>query len=506
MSLGRLRRLRIRRRDDRGAVAVIVAVSMLMLTVTAALVLDFGVVRLDRQQNKLAADAAVAAGLQAADKGTGDFYNATAVCAAYAFLKANREQLSGLPAGVCASPSTTQICVAGDPTTDFTYNATTTSGNKTFEVWIKSRYRVAETTGGGSFPDESSMTSLSADTGDGTKQGCDQLAVIIRQKTRPGLGQLISSGDLVSRTRSVGRVSDGPPESPYALLILERHDCDALANSSGGAGGRIDVSGFDTHPANIHVDSDGTGAQCMSKPIIEGKNPGTCPDPGLARRIHLRRRGGPRGPRRRRSRPDHRGGHLQHQRRDPQDLRRPLPRHQPDAPRPGDPEGPRQGLPARRHQRGQRRRSGFHGGGRGHGTGRLHDFRLHRDRHHRGGQGVREVCELQQGRRLPQRHGRDLHRSGRLGQAVDACGDPGLHRRRNLPCRRPGRNEVRGARQQRRVLPDHLLGNRGAGTAVHQERLAEDCRRIILPGMQHHRHHDGRGRRRVSPMRRAPTS
>ena len=254
---------------------------MLMLTVTAALVLDFGVVRLDRQQNKLAADAAVAAGLQAADKGTGDFYNATAVCAAYEFLKANREQLSGLPAGVCAAPSAAQVCVPGSPGTDFTYNATTTSGNKSFEVWIKSSYKVGEATGGGTFPDETSMTSLAADTGDSVKQGCDQLAVIIRQKTKPGLGQLISSGDLVSRTRSVGRVSDGPPESPYALLILERHDCDALANASGGAGGRIDVTGFDTHPAMIHVDSDGTGSQCPSKPIVEGKNPGTCPDPAL---------------------------------------------------------------------------------------------------------------------------------------------------------------------------------------------------------------------------------
>ena len=61
-----LRELRRRRRsDERGVVAVIVAVSMTALLVAVGMVLDFGLVRIDRQVDKAAADSATAAGLQA---------------------------------------------------------------------------------------------------------------------------------------------------------------------------------------------------------------------------------------------------------------------------------------------------------------------------------------------------------------------------------------------------------------------------------------------------------
>ena len=61
--------------DERGAVAIVVALSMVMLLVTAAMVLDFGVVRVDRQRAKSTADSAVMAGMRAADGKTGDVYS-----------------------------------------------------------------------------------------------------------------------------------------------------------------------------------------------------------------------------------------------------------------------------------------------------------------------------------------------------------------------------------------------------------------------------------------------
>ena len=116
------------------------AVTVSALLITGGIVLDFGLVRWERQTNKSAADGAVAAGLQAADNGTGDVYNSSAVCGAYEFLKVSRNVFSGLPADVCATVNTSQTCVPGDSTTNVAYHGTTTAGSKRFEVWIKMPY------------------------------------------------------------------------------------------------------------------------------------------------------------------------------------------------------------------------------------------------------------------------------------------------------------------------------------------------------------------------------
>ena len=54
---------RSRSHDERGAVAILVALFLTALLIGAAMVLDFGLARVDRQVNKSAADAAVVAGL-----------------------------------------------------------------------------------------------------------------------------------------------------------------------------------------------------------------------------------------------------------------------------------------------------------------------------------------------------------------------------------------------------------------------------------------------------------
>ncbi|MGN6578153.1 MAG: TadE/TadG family type IV pilus assembly protein, partial [Nocardioides sp.] len=102
--------------DERGAVAIVVALSMVMLLVAAAMVLDFGVVRVDRQRAKATADSAVMAGMRAADGKTGDVYSFRAVCAALSFLRANDDRMSGLPDGICASPDNTAKCSSATPT------------------------------------------------------------------------------------------------------------------------------------------------------------------------------------------------------------------------------------------------------------------------------------------------------------------------------------------------------------------------------------------------------
>src|SRR5689334_829412 len=90
------------RRGEDGAIAIIVALSLTALLVITAMVLDFGLVRVDRQELKSDADTAAMAGIAAGDGGTGDVYTYRAVCGALANLKATNT-LSGLPDDFCAS-------------------------------------------------------------------------------------------------------------------------------------------------------------------------------------------------------------------------------------------------------------------------------------------------------------------------------------------------------------------------------------------------------------------
>lgn len=265
-------RSRIKRSQD-GAIAIVVAIATTLLVIVAALVVDFGAARVDRQTNKLASDAAVMAGLRAADQDTGNVYTSLGACGALAFLRANRPALSGLPDGVCATPDPSKICAPGNASTFTHYYGTTTSGRSTYEVWIRSPYTVTETVGGGAFPEES-LGSFSGDVGETSEGGCDQIGVIVRESSTPGLGRIVTNGPIVSRIRSVGRVKFDPGDVPPALLLLEQTSCSVLTVGSGGSPSRISIAGFGVVPATIHSDSSATGADCGSgsnQQLFQGK-------------------------------------------------------------------------------------------------------------------------------------------------------------------------------------------------------------------------------------------
>lgn len=271
-----------RRGEERGVVAILIALSMVALVVAGAFVMDLSRARLDGQENQSAADAAALAGVNGLipDANSTTVHPFAGVCTALHYYEANNSgsfssavwsDATGAPAADGCTSATAQAatCTANDPSTWARFTGVSADGRTT--VRIQSGYLVNT----GDFG-EDSLPALTGDTG--SMGGCDQLAVIIGQ-TRPTTLGSIATAQMSSIVRSVGRVTITPPQSPFALLILERHDCDALFNDSGGAGGRIDVLGYQDHPGMIHVDSDGTGAQCNAKPIIEGKNPGICPDP-----------------------------------------------------------------------------------------------------------------------------------------------------------------------------------------------------------------------------------
>jgi hypothetical protein len=257
---------------------IMMALSLTVVLVAVAMVLDFGLVRVHQQINRSAADSATMAGVQALNPGDGTAHPWLGVCTALAYLQANDPTLSSLAghyqtgagsglSSMCTSGSvSTASCMPNQKPTWAWYWGTTPDGK--IRVDIKSGYATPDP----AFSEDATMV---ADHSDAALGGCDQLAVIIQQTDKPGLGSLATSSDLVTRVRSVARVGLGSFNSgPTALLLLERHNC--LALSTGSTNTYIDIMGFGAAPGSIHADSlgdaTGNGSLCNSgNKVIYGK-------------------------------------------------------------------------------------------------------------------------------------------------------------------------------------------------------------------------------------------
>jgi hypothetical protein len=264
-----LRLRRGRARDERGAVAIMMALTLAVVLVAAGMVLDFGLARYDRSMNKSTADSAALAGAAALDQLDGSFHPWKGVCAALAYIQSNDQGLgtitgsykNGSGSGISGSCSGSTIpndtvCVASTPTTWAWFHGTGMDGRYTID--IKSGY----TTPDSNWPEDTAFTTDNSKMG-----GCDQLAVIISETETPGLGSLATSDDLQTNVRSVARLTPSTTgEVPIALLLLERHDCLALDAQSNNT--YFDVLGFGTAAGLIHSDSlgdkTGTGSNCNS--------------------------------------------------------------------------------------------------------------------------------------------------------------------------------------------------------------------------------------------------
>lgn len=271
------------RRDERGAVAIIVAISALAFLVVAAMVVDFGLVRVDRQVDKSAADAAAVAGLQGLNGGDAEPRPFVGVCTALRYLAANNERFSGMTStsgvwtdgdGVAAidgctdAAASTRLCVSSAVTPSswarFTWSGTHEGDPLT--VVIQSGYELSSSSGFS----EDSLASAAADNDDGGN-GCNQLSVTVTQSRNPGLGSLATDSDLTTAIRSVGRVARDTGGYAPAMLLLRRTGCPALEIGSGGSGansfvhveGKVSANGL-SQPGTIHADTDGSGCSGAS--------------------------------------------------------------------------------------------------------------------------------------------------------------------------------------------------------------------------------------------------
>lgn len=245
-------------RDDRGAVAVVVAVAMTVMLVAAGMVLDFGLARLDRQTSKAVADTAVSAGAQGMNSGDGRLLSYRGACEALRYLKANQPELASLSWSACSNPVLLdRECSVTDPLTQASY----TGSANGISVEIRSPYTLA----GSGWPEES----LSTLQGDqlAAADGCRHLAVVIRRTRTPGLGSLATSSDLTTSVRSVGRVAfESDAKQVVALLLLERAGCGTITIN--GANSFVRVLANGATAGLIHSDSDATVCSGGSKVFV----------------------------------------------------------------------------------------------------------------------------------------------------------------------------------------------------------------------------------------------
>lgn len=278
-------RLHARARDERGATLVLSALLMVGLLATAGLVLDYGLVRADRQRNKSASDFAVTAGLRGLDVG-GIPRPFRGVCEAVNYLKANHNELGSLlgtwktvgGAAVPGDPCTTghsfhnQACSPSNRNTWAWYDGQTPDGR--IEVDIKSGYVLGTTDPDRDTRFDNQETLVNGDVGTSNWEGCEHLAVFITEAETPGFGRLVHSGDLTSSIRSVGRVTiQNRTDVTVGLLLLEQHSCASL-EVSGNNDARVIVHGFGQKPGIVHADSLGddpsASGRCNSKQILSG--------------------------------------------------------------------------------------------------------------------------------------------------------------------------------------------------------------------------------------------
>ena len=250
------------RQRERGITIVIIALLITTLFVVAAVVIDLGLVRQNRQADKSATDFAAAAGIRGLDDGSGYVNVWKGICAARDYLVANNAELTplthvdsttGAPiSDPCTSPPTV-ICSGSSTWRSYTGLA---DGGR-IRVRILNGYVLPDP----AFPEDA--TAYADDDGSTTSNGCDHLAVIIDEAEGAYFGGAAGASGYSTTIRSVARLVEGDEgDVTAALVLLERNDCEALDVS--GVNARVRIEGNAASPGVIHSDSLGNGS-CTGK-------------------------------------------------------------------------------------------------------------------------------------------------------------------------------------------------------------------------------------------------
>jgi hypothetical protein len=243
--------IRIRRRGERGAVAVIVAILLVAIFTLAALVIDIAALQADERAGQATGDFAATAGALALEPTTGG--NPFGACvAAYQYFLANTPGLNNppTPAAACAVFATVTFC---DPATPVQ------------AIIDVGPYRVTITN---PVIDSSPLMQGRFDPAiDGSP--CQRIAVQV-QRTRAFLfGGIVNFAQGTTEPPAVARATAGQQVDGFAsLVLLDPTGCNALYTSGQG---NVWVRGRGENPGMITIDSSatyaGTGTRnCTSSP------------------------------------------------------------------------------------------------------------------------------------------------------------------------------------------------------------------------------------------------
>jgi hypothetical protein len=270
---GRLRSPRAR--GERGVTLIIFALSIVVLFIISALVIDLSFVRQNRQADKNATDFAAAAGVRELDDGSGLPNVWKGICAARDYLEANNPELTPLTHVDAVGNTIPDPCVS--PPTVY---CTSTSNWRSYRGIADGGQILVEIHTGYALPDPDFPEDDGAYDGDdgvASSNGCDHIAVIVRETEGSYFGDIVGSTGNQSTIRSVGRLVQGTEgDITAALILLERNDCEVLDIS--GTGASVRVLGNGVNPGVIHADSLGNGGGCGAK--IFDVN-GTTPPPRI---------------------------------------------------------------------------------------------------------------------------------------------------------------------------------------------------------------------------------
>ncbi len=223
-----------RRGDDDGAVMLLVAITMTVFIVLLALVIDIGMLRVDRRTDRLAADASASAGVADLDPFVGG--DAAAACSAtwnYLLLNLPADGFTAVPpnclafSGVC-NPSAAR-------------SVTASIGPYDFDIVQP-------------VPDGHSFMAGQALNPDVDGGACQRLGVGIVRERDFSFASLIGMSSSETEVSAVARIGVGLGAGELVpLLLLEPIACDAIYTSGQG---RITISYFGETPGIIIVDSD----------------------------------------------------------------------------------------------------------------------------------------------------------------------------------------------------------------------------------------------------------
>lgn len=250
-----------RLRGDDGAYALLYAVMVVLLIGITSLVVDVGMLRNDRRQNRAAADSAAVAG--SARLGLSGANPLEACWAAVHYARADLGLPSAGNAAACTTRFGAPFNVAAACTANVPITATTTlsSGRTIHVTWpVPDSSPLMqdpdhERWGGFDLPDQT----ISSQDG----SSCLRVGVAITQDRNTPFaavwGDIDATRGTVSHSVGMAAPDDGPGDIAAPLVILDEHTCNALTVTGGGSvtvRASTVVNGIST-PGVIAVDSDG---------------------------------------------------------------------------------------------------------------------------------------------------------------------------------------------------------------------------------------------------------